>query len=126
MKLKTDSVLHNLCKERGITLAEVSRRSGISRAWLHEASVNGGLGRMASDKLQALALAMDVTAEELIGKQRLTYHPKVSPILRQYAEGNTITDREFEMLSYINYRGRYPQTIEDYWFIHEAIKSRLR
>lgn len=125
--------------DQGFTLRDVSETSGISIAYLSDLE-RGVLVNPTLDKLRQLALALEVSLNELLGvddqprQRRLpkalqefralsTFRQTVAEEARKSSrDAQQLEDEWLETLSRIHVGGRRPKDAADYLFIFEAIR----
>lgn len=125
--------------DRDLTLRDVSEASGISIAYLSDLE-RGKLDNPTLDKLRQLALALQVSLNELLGvdeqvpQRRLpkaleefraltTFRQAVAEEARRSARDPEQLEEEWlETLSRVHVGGRRPKDAADYLFIFEAIR----
>jgi transcriptional regulator with XRE-family HTH domain len=124
------SVLGDRVKKRrtemGIALAELARRVDISKGYLY-AIESGEAQSPSAEILFKIANELDTTIADLLGEE--PEQPRSADIPRsllEFAEEADLTDADIQMLARIEYRGKRPQTIDDWRFIYESIKRSLR
>jgi transcriptional regulator with XRE-family HTH domain len=128
--------------DRGLTLRDVSETSGISIAYLSDLE-RGVLVNPTLDKLRQLALALEVSLNELLGvvdqppQRRLpkaldefralsNFRQAVAEEARKSSrEADQLEDEWLETLSRIHVGGRRPKDAADYLFIFEAIRRAI-
>jgi transcriptional regulator with XRE-family HTH domain len=118
---------HRLAK--GLRLAELARRSKISKAYLGqiERGVNGT--HPSADVLYKISFALGTSIVELLEKQIEKADeglPEIPEELRIFAVTEQLSDHEIKMLARIEYHGQRPCTVDDWRFIYEAIKRSVR
>jgi len=114
----TDTLAEKLKKARsrlGWSLAEVSRRTGLSRAYVN--ALERGLGkRPGADVLRRLE---DALGPLLDGNQ--AKNAAVPAGLRSVARERHIPESEVHMLASLRVRGLQPQTEQRWRFIYDAL-----
>ncbi len=101
--------------KQGLSIAELARRSKISKGYL--------------DALYKIAFALGTTVSELLEKQVGKGDDELTEIpdeLRAFAIAEQLPDEEIKMLARIEYRGKRPLTADDWRFLYEAIKRSVR
>ena len=108
----------------GMSLSELARRTGISRGYLH--LVENGQSMPSAEKVQRIATELDMDAGGLILATQIPLDAREFPdSLNDFADLEGLPNIDVQMLAGIHYRGRQPETIEDWRFIYEAIKRTL-
>lgn len=109
--------------ERGLSLGELARQAQSSKAHLSQIE-NGLVANPSAQLLYRIASALGTTVAGLLGQPAAEHGPDVaiSEVLQQFARQAGLSDDEVEMLARIRYRGRQPQTLEDWQYLYESIK----
>lgn len=111
-------------ERRGMSLTDLSRISGVSRGYLH--LIEKGEQNPSQDKLVAIANALGVMVAELIGEvERGEELLDIPESLRIFAEANDLPSADVAMLSKINYRGKRPETSQEWKILYSVIKGTL-
>jgi transcriptional regulator with XRE-family HTH domain len=128
--------------ERGLTLRDVSDASGISVAYLSDLE-RGVLENPTLEKLRQLALALDISLNNLLGVEEQDSSKRLPDALEEFRALSTFrqtvqeearrTSRDadrlegewIETLSRIHVGGRRPRSPADYLFIFEAIRRAI-
>jgi transcriptional regulator with XRE-family HTH domain len=114
--------IRNFREKAGMSLAELSRKSGISRGYLYQ--IERGESSPTQDKLLDIAEALGVLVSELIGEiEGYADLPNVPESLRQFAEEKNIPYGDVMMLSRIKYRGQQPKTKDEWKLLYNVIKG---
>lgn len=111
--------------ELNMSLSELARRSGISRGHLH--AIESGESSLTEEKLQSVANALGLLVSQLIGEiGDLSELPMDIPdSLREFADQDNLTSADVMMLSRINYRGKKPQTLNEWRVLFTVIRGTL-
>lgn len=129
--------------DRGVTLRDVSESSGISIAYLSDLE-RGKLANPTLDTLTALAAALGVSLNELLGvEEEPAGSPplpsaleefRLSPVFREVVdteaarwrmEAKDVERGWIDSLSGVRIGRRAPRTVSDYLFIFEAVRRVL-
>jgi len=115
--------LKRLRQEKNLSVADLAERAGVSKPYIWQIEC-GRRQNPSGDKLQKLASALGVTIADLIGapagipEEALGEAPES---LREFAKrrGKALGVRreDVEMLKYVHYRGKRPETVEDWELI---------
>jgi transcriptional regulator with XRE-family HTH domain len=112
---------------------DLAERADLSRGYIYMLE-SGDMKNPSVEKLYQIAKALDCTIADLLG------HPKAAPkfdvpieipeSLREFAkrkkrEGDPLEDDELLSLARTQYRGKRPQTIEDWEWIYEFLRRTL-
>jgi transcriptional regulator with XRE-family HTH domain len=115
--------------KQGLSIAELARRSRVSKGYLSQLEHKVYGLRPSADVLYRIAFALGTTVSELLEKtvdrdgDELTEIPDE---LRAFALAEQLLDEEIKMLARIEYRGQRPVTVDDWKFLYEAIKRSVR
>lgn len=109
--------IHTNRERRGMSVSELARRSNMSRGYLY--LIEKGETNPTEEKLIAIAEALDTTLSELLGEYAIPQS------LAEFARVHDLTFAEVDALSKINYRGRKPETLDDWAKLYNAIKDLL-
>ncbi|MDQ3914260.1 MAG: helix-turn-helix transcriptional regulator [Actinomycetota bacterium] len=101
-------------KDLGWSLAEVARRTGLSRAYIHALEKGRGK-RPGADVVRKL--------EEVLGPltDSRKVRPPTPPSLEALAKERSIPDSEIAVLAALRVRGEPPRTLERWRFIYDAL-----
>ena len=113
--------------ERGLSLAELARRVGISKGYLHSIE-SGDTKNPSAEILFRIANELGTTIADLLG-QGARSEEKFVPIpstLKDFAAKENLPEEDIVMLAGIEYRGKKPATEEDWRYIYEFIKRTLK
>lgn len=114
--------IRRLREKHGWSLTELSNRAGISRSYL--AQIESGQSAPTEDKILKLANALGALPSELLGEQP-SGQAHVPPMLRDFAEQANLGSAEVQMLAQIEYRGKKPNTVQEWKAIYSVIKGML-
>lgn len=114
---------------RGWSLVDLSEHSGVSKAYLSDLE-NGAAGKPNIQYMYAIAVALDVTLDELL--QDATARPQrrkekgasedLPPGLAELQHELNLSDEDVEMMAHINFRGNRPRDMDGWRFLWETIK----
>jgi transcriptional regulator with XRE-family HTH domain len=108
-------------EEAGLSGAELARRTDLSRAYLSEIET-GKAQRPSGQVLFRIASELGTTVADLLGKEAPKLPGLVSESLRRFAEQASLNQDDLNMLAQIRFRGRQPQSEDDWRFLYESIK----
>ena len=117
--------IKELREKKSMALAELARKSGISRGYLY--LLEKGESNPTEEKLAAIADALGVLMSELTGEIE-SYDDlpiDIPETLREFAEQRGLSNVDVLMLSRINYRGRRPNSVADWQALYFVIKGVL-
>jgi transcriptional regulator with XRE-family HTH domain len=113
-----------------ISQPELAERAGLSRGYIYMLE-SGEMRNPSVEKLFQIAKALDCTIADLIGHSKVAAKFDV-PIeipesLQEFAkrkkrEGDPLEDDELLSLASTQYRGKRPQTVEDWAWIYEFLR----
>jgi transcriptional regulator with XRE-family HTH domain len=121
------SRLRELRTRQALSLSEAARRASISKAYLSQLE-HGESTQPSYDVLGRIATALGTTAEVLAGRSSANrlWGGRIPDALRAFADNNAVPDGDVSMLAQIHYRGKQPETAEDWAHIYETIKRTIR
>jgi transcriptional regulator with XRE-family HTH domain len=111
--------------EQGLSIAELARRSKVSKGYISQLENNVYGLRPSADTLYKLAFVLGTTVSRLLERTIDSDEDELSAIpdeLRAFALAEHLPDDEIQMLARIVYQGERPQTGDDWKFLYEAIK----
>lgn len=114
--------------EQELSLAELARRVDISKGYLHNIE-SGETVNPSAEVLFRIANELHTTIADLLGEeeqQPLQTDVVIPSVLEQFAKKAGLTEADKQMLARIEYRGKKPETLEDWQFIFESIKRTVR
>jgi transcriptional regulator with XRE-family HTH domain len=116
-------------KETAISLTELANKVGISKGYLHSIE-SGDTQNPSAEVLFRIANELGTTIADLLGEEQ-TIASDVDPenipeALKRFAENAELPEVDKQMLARIEYRGRRPQTEDDWRFLYESIKRSVR
>lgn len=114
---------------RGWALSDFAEKSGVSKAYISDLE-NGVAGKPNIQYIYAIAVALDVTLDELLrdatGKEsnhkRKRSAEELPLGLRELQMEMKLSDADVETLAQVNFRGARPKDKEGWRFLLEAIK----
>lgn len=105
-------------KDQQIGLTELARRAGISRSYLYQ--IESGESSPTVPVVKSLATALGATIGDLVdGEERAS----IPDSLRAFAQEDDVKAGDLEMLARINYRGKRPDTAEEWRLLWRVIKA---
>jgi transcriptional regulator with XRE-family HTH domain len=112
--------------EMNIALAELARRAGLSKGYLH-AIETGDTQNPSAEILFRIANELKTTIADLLGEESVEPDTaEISESLREFAHQENLTEADVTMLARIQYRGKRPNNVDDWRYIFESIKRTLR
>ena len=116
-------------ESQGLSLSELARLADVSKGYLSEIE-NKAATRPSAATLHSIADVLGATVAELLeksaGAEDGGRDPEVPESLRRFADENGLPPADVRMLAGIHYRGKAPETEEDWRFIFESIRLRVR
>lgn len=113
---------------KGWSLAQLGEGSGVSKAYLSDLE-NGSAGKPNIQYVYAVATALDVTLDDLLGDAKPKAHRRekrstteLPAGLRELQQELGLTHEDVEMLAYVNFRGHRPRDKEGWRFLLEALR----
>lgn len=107
-------------EEQGIGLADLARRAGISRSYLYQ--IESGDSSPTAGVLRSIATKLGVTVSHLVDEDYTFPTPES---LQEFADQDNIKPRDVKMLAQIKYRGRQPDTPEEWRLLWRVIKATI-
>jgi transcriptional regulator with XRE-family HTH domain len=92
---------------------------------------SGDMTNPSLDKLFKISEALECTIADLAGEPKTVVREdppwEIPDSLREFAkrkkrEGDPLKDEELKSLAHMQYRGKRPQTIEDWAYVYEFLK----
>lgn len=113
---------------KGWSLSDLADHSGVSKAYISDLE-NGNAGKPNVQYVYAIAVALDVMIDELLGNAapnstRRTARKKedLPQGLLELQEEAGLTDEDVQMLAQVNFRGHRPRDMEGWRFLLEALR----
>jgi|SRR6476646_1532472 len=129
MKQKADRLGAKIKKRReeaDLSLAELAENAEISKSYLWKLERDEDEVRPSGKSLYRIANALGTTMSDLLGREILAEEPVEIPIgLKRFAAKHRLTPPERRMLAQINFRGRRPETEDDWAFLWNAIQRSI-
>lgn len=112
---------------------QLAEKAGISKGYIYMLET-GEMKNPSIDKLLKIAEALNCTIADLIGQPKTqtkienTYEIPVG--LQEFArrkkrEGDPLSESDLKSLAHTQYRGKRPQTAEDWAYVYEFLKRTL-
>lgn len=117
--------------EKNLTAAELARRVSISKGYLHNLET-GEAQNPSAEILFKIANELGTTIADLMGETEIGYervsidNEDIPQSLREFAEEAKLPESDILMLVGIQYRGKRPESIDDWRFIYESIRRTLK
>ena len=118
--------IHELRRQKGLTLTELARQASVSKGYLSQIE-RGEAGRPSAQVLFGIASVLGTSVASLLGMPTAAGESEVvvSDSLAAFANDAKLSDDEVAMLARVRYRGRQPQTPEDWRYLYESIKRSI-
>ncbi len=113
--------LRQMREAKGWSLSDLCEKAGISRSYI--AQIESGESIPTQTKIVQLANAFGVLPSELLGEDPGTADIPAS--LREFAELIDLKSADIQMLARIEYRGKRPNSVEEWRAIYSVIKGML-
>lgn len=115
--------IRKLRSEKGLTLTELAAEARISKAYLSQVE-NGQVAKPSAQALYRVASALSTSVGVLLGEisEPRTVEIDIPPALQEFAEDAKLTREDTLMLARIRYRGKRPQSAEDWRYLWESVK----
>ncbi len=115
--------------EKELSLSELARRVDISKSYLH--SIESGATRNPSaEVLFKIANELGTTIADLLGEEDTVFdelaNDEIPLGLAEFAAAARLPKSDIDMLARIEYRGKKPQSVEDWRFLYESIKRSVK
>ena len=115
----------------GLSLSQLSSRADVSKAFLWEIE-RGNAKRPGAEVLMKVAAALKWTIAELMGEvvgSEGAVAPRINQALKDFMaerkkNGRPLEKEEVDSLAYVQYRGRRPQSKEDWEEVYFLLKQR--
>jgi transcriptional regulator with XRE-family HTH domain len=119
--------LRSIRERQSLSLSEVARRAGISKAYLSQLE-NSESSHPSYEVIGRLATALATNISDLTG-QPAVWEPLESEApasLRTFAQKARLPAVDVSMLAKIHFRGKRPNNADDWAHIYETIKRTIR
>ncbi|HEX6513067.1 MAG TPA: helix-turn-helix transcriptional regulator [Chloroflexota bacterium] len=112
--------------EKGVSAAELARQSGISKGYLSQLE-NGepDATKPSAEVLFRIAQALDTTIADLMERETQPADNGLPQGLQDLAKSAQLPATDIKMLAQIRFRGRQPQSEDDWRFLYDAIKRAI-
>lgn len=125
--------LRRLRTQKQLSQPDLATEAGLSKGYVYMLE-SGDMTNPSLDKLLAISKALDCTIADLIGQPkaavRATAEIEIPEPLQEFArrkkrEGDQLADNDLRSLAQMQYRGRRPQTVEDWAYVYEFLRRTL-
>jgi transcriptional regulator with XRE-family HTH domain len=125
---KLGSSIRSLRLGKGWSLTDLAEASGVSKAYISDLE-NGVAGKPNIQYIYAIAVALDVTIDDLLGqaaprpaKKAQRKKQDLPQGLLELQEDAALSDEDVHMLAEINFRGHRPRDKEGWRFLLETLR----
>ena len=127
-----DNIKH-LRTLKQLSQPQLADKAGLSKGYVYMLE-SGEMTNPSIEKLSSIAKALDCTIADLIGqpktKAKVEVALEIPPGLQEFArrkkrEGDPLGESDLKSLAYTQYRGKRPQTAEDWAYVYEFLKRTL-
>ncbi len=117
------ATIKRLRDEQELSLSQLAKDAEVSKGYLWKLEDGEADVRPSGDTLYKVARALGTSMSELLGKAVLVDAPtEAPPGLAEFANSERLRDRDVAMLAQVNFRGRQPDSPEDWSLVWSAIK----
>ena len=125
--------LKRLRMQKQLSQPDLAATSDLSKGYVYMLEA-GEMTNPSLDTLFQISKALDCTIADLVGQPRTTLKAdpglEIPDALREFAkrqkrEGEPVTDEELRSLAHMQYRGKRPQSVEDWAYVYEFLKRTL-
>lgn len=122
--LQVGARIRHIREKQSMSLTDLSRNSGVSRGYLH--LIEKGENNPTQEKLIAIASALNVAVAELLGEiENSEDLLDIPESLHRFAVAHDLPYADIAMLSKINYRGKRPDSPQEWKILYSVIKGTL-
>ena len=113
-------------EEKGLSLSELARQAQVSKGYLSQIE-SGQTNRPSAQVLHRIASVLGTSVAALLGMPvgGLNSEVMISDSLREFAQAEELDEEGVNMLARVRYRGRQPQTVDDWRYLYESIKRSI-
>jgi transcriptional regulator with XRE-family HTH domain len=110
-------------EERQLSLGQLASDADVSKSYLWKLESGEGEVRPSGRTLYRIAGALGTTMSDLLEREVLPDEPEDLPAsLEEFAATEELSPQDRRMLAQINFRGRRPETVDDWAFLWNAIQ----
>ena len=113
--------IRQLREKRGWSLTELAEQANVSRSYISQ--IESGKSTPTQEKILQFSEDFGVLPSELLGES--TEQKNIPVSLKQFAEAINLPPTDIQMLAQIQYRGKRPDTVEEWRAIYSVIKGML-
>ena len=125
--------LKRLRTQKQMSLPILAETASLSKGYVYMLE-SGEMANPSLEKLLAISNALECTIADLIGQPMTTMKQdvqfEVPDALKEFAkrqkrDGTPLEEAELRSLAHMQYRGRRPETVEDWEYVYEFLKRTL-
>jgi transcriptional regulator with XRE-family HTH domain len=126
--------LKRLRMQKQLSQPKLADEAGLSKGYVYMLE-SGEMTNPSLDKLFKISEVLDCTIADLVGESKTAVKGdadlEIPEPLQEFAkrrkrEGDPLKDEELKSLAHTQYRGRRPQTVEDWAYVYEFLKRTLQ
>lgn len=119
--------------QKQLSLPDLATITDLSKGYVYQLE-SGEMANPSLDKLLKISRALDCTIADLVGEPRAVARADVDLEMpegllefakRKKREGAPLEDAELRTLARVEYRGKRPETENDWAYVHEFLKRTL-
>ena len=115
--------IKELREQARLSLSGLAEQAGVSKGYLWSLEKGDAKSRPSGKTLYRIAKALGTTMSDLLGHELLVDAPREIPdSLREFADGERLTEADVQMLAAVNFRGQQPRDSESWALVWQAIK----
>lgn len=111
-------------EEKSMTAADLARMAGVTKGYLSQIET-GQVPKPSGEVLYNLATVLGTTVADLLEKEIMPNTLNIPDALKTFAEQEHLPNSDIDMLAMIKFRGRQPETVDDWRFLYESIKRTI-
>lgn len=126
--VRLGQTIRSLRLGKGWSLSDLAEKSGVSKAYISDLE-NGNAGKPNIQYVYSVAMALNVTLDELLGESKPKSHrvekrktEDLPPGLLELQQELNLTSEDVELLADMNFRGHRPRDKEGWRFLLEALR----
>jgi transcriptional regulator with XRE-family HTH domain len=114
--------------KKGLSISRLADAVEVSKGYIHDLEADK-IARPSAEVLYRIALTLGTTIGFLLGKPKNPLIdeenqdiPNIPASLEQFAKEDRIPEEDKRRLACIKYRGRQPESVDDWRYLYETIK----
>jgi transcriptional regulator with XRE-family HTH domain len=125
--------LKRLRMQKQLSQPDLADKARVSKGYIYMLE-SGEMANPSLEKLFQVSEALECTIADLVGQPKTAMKAdaalEIPETLKEFArrrrrDGDAIQDSELRSLAHMQYRGRRPQTVEDWAYVYEFLKRTL-